>query len=179
MWSDGESDQASGTSSDEVQSPVRVRMRNLQQRISNEVMRVQSEVSNTHSNTHVEPKLYIKLSKCCVSSIFPECPNAWFLSAKGGYAHICSQHTIMKSNFLTIVCEFAKPAECRSASRYTTPLWHETTYHRKTFSCLPDKQIPYCLSMLFFSFLLVSEMPNQIKEKGSGAGCDFRIVPYI
>uniref|UniRef100_A0A673LEG5 Cyclin-dependent kinase 16-like n=1 Tax=Sinocyclocheilus rhinocerous TaxID=307959 RepID=A0A673LEG5_9TELE len=36
MWSDGESDQASGTSSDEVQSPVRVRMRNLQQRISNE-----------------------------------------------------------------------------------------------------------------------------------------------
>ncbi|KTG35528.1 hypothetical protein cypCar_00030424, partial [Cyprinus carpio] len=36
MWSDGESDQASGTSSDEVQSPVRVRMRNLQQRFSNE-----------------------------------------------------------------------------------------------------------------------------------------------
>lgn len=69
MWSDGESDQASGTSSDEVQSPVRVRMRNLQQRISNEVMCVQSEVSNTHSNTHVEPKLYIKLSKCCVSSM--------------------------------------------------------------------------------------------------------------
>ncbi|XP_077094880.1 cyclin-dependent kinase 16 [Siphateles boraxobius] len=36
MWSDGESDQASGTSSDEVQSPVRVRMRSLQQRLSNE-----------------------------------------------------------------------------------------------------------------------------------------------
>ncbi|XP_043089991.1 cyclin-dependent kinase 16 isoform X2 [Puntigrus tetrazona] len=36
IWSDGESDQASGTSSDEVQSPVRMRMRNLQQRISNE-----------------------------------------------------------------------------------------------------------------------------------------------
>nr|XP_055071999.1 cyclin-dependent kinase 16 [Misgurnus anguillicaudatus] len=36
MGSDGESDQASGTSSDEVQSPVRVRMRNLSQRISNE-----------------------------------------------------------------------------------------------------------------------------------------------
>lgn len=46
IGSDGESDQASGTSSDEVQSPVRVRMRNLQQRISNEVMHVQSKVSN-------------------------------------------------------------------------------------------------------------------------------------
>lgn len=39
MGSDGESDQASGTSSDEVQSPVRVRMRNNHhRRISNEVM---------------------------------------------------------------------------------------------------------------------------------------------
>lgn len=37
MGSDGESDQASGTSSDEVQSPVRVRMRNNHRRISNEV----------------------------------------------------------------------------------------------------------------------------------------------
>nr|XP_020471631.1 cyclin-dependent kinase 16-like isoform X3 [Monopterus albus] len=36
MGSDGESDQASGTSSDEVQSPVRVRMRNNHRRISNE-----------------------------------------------------------------------------------------------------------------------------------------------
>ncbi|XP_051998950.1 cyclin-dependent kinase 16 [Xyrauchen texanus] len=36
MGSDGESDQASGASSDEVQSPVRVRMRNLPQRICNE-----------------------------------------------------------------------------------------------------------------------------------------------
>ncbi|KAI7808256.1 putative cyclin-dependent kinase 17-like [Triplophysa rosa] len=36
IGSDGESDQTSGTSSDEVQSPVRVRMRNLPQRISNE-----------------------------------------------------------------------------------------------------------------------------------------------
>ncbi|XP_056321713.1 cyclin-dependent kinase 16 [Danio aesculapii] len=36
IGSDGESDQASGASSDEVQSPVRVRMRNLHQRISNE-----------------------------------------------------------------------------------------------------------------------------------------------
>lgn len=39
MGSDGESDQASGTSSDEVQSPVRVRMRNNHhRRISNEVL---------------------------------------------------------------------------------------------------------------------------------------------
>ncbi|MGH0172123.1 UNVERIFIED_CONTAM: hypothetical protein FKN15_062869 [Acipenser sinensis] len=38
MGSDGESDQASGTSSDEVQSPVRVRMRNHHhRRISTEV----------------------------------------------------------------------------------------------------------------------------------------------
>lgn len=38
MGSDGESDHASGTSSDEVQSPVRVRMRNNHhRRISNEV----------------------------------------------------------------------------------------------------------------------------------------------
>lgn len=38
MGSDGESDQASGTSSDEVQSPVRVRMRNNPTRkISTEV----------------------------------------------------------------------------------------------------------------------------------------------
>lgn len=38
MGSDGESDQASGTSSDEVQSPVRVRMRNNPARkISTEV----------------------------------------------------------------------------------------------------------------------------------------------
>lgn len=45
MGSDGESDQASGTSSDEVQSPVRVRMRNNHhRRISNEV--------NTHTHTH-------------------------------------------------------------------------------------------------------------------------------
>lgn len=41
MGSDGESDHASGTSSDEVQSPVRVRMRNNHhRRISNEVERV-------------------------------------------------------------------------------------------------------------------------------------------
>lgn len=41
MGSDGESDQASGTSSDEVQSPVRVRMRNNHhRRISNEVLEV-------------------------------------------------------------------------------------------------------------------------------------------
>lgn len=40
MGSDGESDHASGTSSDEVQSPVRVRMRNNHhRRISNEVWR--------------------------------------------------------------------------------------------------------------------------------------------
>ncbi|MBN3283574.1 CDK17 kinase, partial [Polyodon spathula] len=40
MGSDGESDQASGTSSDEVQSPVRVRMRNHHnRRISTEVRR--------------------------------------------------------------------------------------------------------------------------------------------
>lgn len=39
MGSDGESDHASGTSSDEVQSPVRVRMRNNHhRRISNEVL---------------------------------------------------------------------------------------------------------------------------------------------
>lgn len=39
MGSDGESDQASGTSSDEVQSPVRVRMRNNHsRRICNEVI---------------------------------------------------------------------------------------------------------------------------------------------
>lgn len=38
IGSDGESDQASGTSSDEVQSPTRVRMRNhLHRRISMEV----------------------------------------------------------------------------------------------------------------------------------------------
>lgn len=49
MGSDGESDQASGTSSDEVQSPVRVRMRNLQQRISNEVMCNLKWVMNKHS----------------------------------------------------------------------------------------------------------------------------------
>ncbi|MEQ2244928.1 hypothetical protein ILYODFUR_022173 [Ilyodon furcidens] len=42
MGSDGESDQASGTSSDEVQSPVRVRMRNNHhRRISNEVHEAQ------------------------------------------------------------------------------------------------------------------------------------------
>lgn len=40
MGSDGESDQASGTSSDEVQSPVRVRMRNNHaRRICNEVLK--------------------------------------------------------------------------------------------------------------------------------------------
>lgn len=39
MGSDGESDQASATSSDEVQSPVRVRMRNHPPRkISTEVL---------------------------------------------------------------------------------------------------------------------------------------------
>ncbi|XP_059500321.1 cyclin-dependent kinase 17-like, partial [Stegostoma tigrinum] len=36
MGSDGESDQASATSSDEVQSPVRVRMRNSVRKISTE-----------------------------------------------------------------------------------------------------------------------------------------------
>lgn len=41
MGSDGESDQASGTSSDEVQSPVRVRMRNNPARkISTEVQSI-------------------------------------------------------------------------------------------------------------------------------------------
>ncbi len=54
MGSDGESDQASGTSSDEVQSPVRVRMRNLQQRISNEVMHVLSQVSNKQTFQQVD-----------------------------------------------------------------------------------------------------------------------------
>ncbi|XP_041037419.1 cyclin-dependent kinase 17 isoform X3 [Carcharodon carcharias] len=40
MGSDGESDQASATSSDEVQSPVRVRMRNNVRKISTEVWRL-------------------------------------------------------------------------------------------------------------------------------------------
>lgn len=59
MGSDGESDQASGTSSDEVQSPVRVRMRNLQQRISNEVMHVQSQVSNKQTFQQVDSHLML------------------------------------------------------------------------------------------------------------------------
>lgn len=54
MGSDGESDQASGTSSDEVQSPVRVRMRNNHsRRICNEVIHNHSE-QQTH-NLHNHP----------------------------------------------------------------------------------------------------------------------------
>ncbi|XP_058643460.1 cyclin-dependent kinase 16 isoform X2 [Onychostoma macrolepis] len=63
MGSDGESDQASGTSSDEVQSPVRVRMRNLQQRISNEVMHVQSQDINKRLSLPADirlPEGYLK-----------------------------------------------------------------------------------------------------------------------
>lgn len=54
MGSDGESDQASGTSSDEVQSPVRVRMRNNHhRRISNEVKEAGSHVLHTHTQIHL------------------------------------------------------------------------------------------------------------------------------
>lgn len=56
MGSDGESDQASGTSSDEVQSPVRVRMRN------NHSRRICNEVINNHLSTHThKPKLQMLL----------------------------------------------------------------------------------------------------------------------
>lgn len=62
MGSDGESDQASGTSSDEVQSPVRMRMRNLQQRISNEVMHVQSLMSNKQTFQQVDSKFLSRIT---------------------------------------------------------------------------------------------------------------------
>lgn len=54
MGSDGESDQASGTSSDEVQSPVRVRMRNNHhRRISNEVLEAKdAHLLHTHLLLH-------------------------------------------------------------------------------------------------------------------------------
>lgn len=56
MGSDGESDQASGTSSDEVQSPVRVRMRNNHhRRISNEVRVART---HTHAYTHALTGFY-------------------------------------------------------------------------------------------------------------------------
>lgn len=52
MGSDGESDQASGTSSDEVQSPVRVRMRNNHhRRISNEVEEALTHRKHTYFKT--------------------------------------------------------------------------------------------------------------------------------
>lgn len=51
MGSDGESDHASGTSSDEVQSPVRVRMRNNHhRRISNEVWESRDRPHRLHEN---------------------------------------------------------------------------------------------------------------------------------
>ena len=60
MGSDGESDQASGTSSDEVQSPVRVRMRNNHhRRISTEVREnTNSAANSTHERfTYLTPSL--------------------------------------------------------------------------------------------------------------------------
>lgn len=60
MGSDGESDQASGTSSDEVQSPVRVRMRNNHhRRISNEVLEAEANLHTydfTQSSQEYVPK---------------------------------------------------------------------------------------------------------------------------
>ena len=54
MGSDGESDQASGTSSDEVQSPVRVRMRNNHhRRISNEVQGPRDTRVHTPKHLHL------------------------------------------------------------------------------------------------------------------------------
>lgn len=53
MGSDGESDQASGTSSDEVQSPVRVRMRNNNsRRICNEVIHNHLEQQTYHLHNY-------------------------------------------------------------------------------------------------------------------------------
>uniref|UniRef100_A0A4W5JIU3 Cyclin dependent kinase 17 n=1 Tax=Hucho hucho TaxID=62062 RepID=A0A4W5JIU3_9TELE len=64
MGSDGESDQASGTSSDEVQSPTGVCLRNRGNR------RISAEVRLTHGLTHLHPSISSPLS-----------PDSWSVHA--------------------------------------------------------------------------------------------------